>query len=51
MLWALIVILFVLWLIFVIGKFVVSGLIHLLLVAAIILLIVRLFTGRRTPVS
>jgi hypothetical protein len=50
MLWALIVILFVLWLVFLVGKFVVSGLIHLLLIAAIILLIVRLFTGRTTPV-
>ena len=50
MLWALIVILFVLWLIFFVGKIVVSGLIHVLLIAAIILLIVRLFTGRRTAV-
>ncbi len=49
MLWALIVILFALWVIFFIGKVVVSGLIHILLIAAIILLIVRLFTGRRTP--
>jgi hypothetical protein len=50
MLWASIAILFVLWLIFLIGKFVVSGLIHLLLVAALILLIVKLLTGRTTPV-
>ncbi len=50
MLWALIVILFALWVIFVVGKFVVSGLIHLLLIAAVILLIVRLFTGRTRPV-
>ncbi len=49
MLWALIVILFVLWLVFLIGKFVVGGLIHLLLVAAVILLIVKLLTGRTTP--
>lgn len=51
MLWALIVLLFVLWLVMVVGKFVVSGLIHLLIVAAVILLIVRLFTGRATPVA
>lgn len=49
MLWALIVILFVLWLIMFVGKIVVSGLIHILLILAIILLIVRLFTGRTTP--
>ena len=50
MLWALIVILFALWLILFVGKVVVSGLIHVLVVLAVILLIVRLFTGRRTPV-
>ncbi len=49
MLWALIVLLFVLWLVLFVGKIVVGGLIHILLIAAIILLIVRLFTGRRTP--
>jgi hypothetical protein len=50
MLWALIVILFALWLALFVGKVVVGGVIHLLLVLAVILLIVRLFTGRRTPV-
>ncbi len=50
MLWALIAILFVLWLVFFVGKIVVGGLVHILLVAAVILLIVRLFTGSRTPV-
>ncbi len=49
MLWALIVILFVLWVIFFIGKIVVTGLIHILLIASIVLLIIRLFTRRRTP--
>ncbi len=50
MLWAIVVILFVLWLILFVGKIVVGGLIHLLLVAAIIVLLIRLFTGRRvTP--
>ncbi len=51
MLWALIVILFVLWLVLFLGKIVVGGLVHLLIVAAVILLIVRLFTGRATPVA
>ncbi len=49
MLWALIVILFALWLVLFIGKIVVGGLVHLLIIAAVILLIVRLFTGRTTP--
>ncbi len=47
MLWAIVVILFVLWLVLFVGKIVVGGLIHLLLIAAIIVLIIRLFTGRR----
>ncbi len=48
MLWALIVILFALWLILFVGKVVVGGLVHLLLVLAVIVLIIRLFTGTRT---
>ncbi len=51
MLWALVVILFVLWLVLFVGKVVVGGLVHLLLIAAVILFIVRLFTGRTTPVA
>lgn len=46
MLWAIAIILFVLWLI---GAFVVNvagGFIHILLVAAIIVIIYRLLTGR-----
>ncbi len=46
MLWALVVVLFVLWLVLFVGKVVVGGLVHLLLVAAVIVFIVRLFTGR-----
>ena len=46
MLWTLIVILVVLWVIGLALK-VTTGLIHLLIIAAIILFIVRLFTGRR----
>lgn len=47
MLWTIAVILFILWLL---GFFVVhigGGLIHLLLVIAVIVIIVRLITGRR----
>jgi hypothetical protein len=50
MLWALVVILFVLWLVLFVGKVVVGGLVHLLLIAAVIVFIVRLFTGRSTVV-
>ncbi len=50
MLWALVVILFVLWLVLFVGKVVVGGLVHLLLIAAVILFVVRLFTGRSTVV-
>lgn len=46
MLWTLIVILVVLWVVGLALK-VTTGLIHLLIVAAIILFIVRLFLGRR----
>ena len=46
MLWTLIVILFVLWILGLSLK-IAGGLIHVLLVIAVILLLVRLFTGRR----
>lgn len=46
MLWTLIVILIVLWVIGLALK-VTTGLIHLLLVLALILFVIRLFTGRR----
>ena len=50
MLWTLAVILFILWILG-FGVFhVAGGLIHLLLVIAVILLIVRLATGRRPVV-
>jgi hypothetical protein len=47
-LWTLIVALFVLWLILFLGKIVMAGLIHLLLIGAVILIIVRLVFGRKT---
>ena len=46
MLWALIVILFVLWLLGLVGN-VAGGFIHLLLVLAVIVLIAQFLTGRR----
>ncbi len=47
MLWTIVVILFVLWLLGVVTNFVVGGLIHLLLVIAVVIVLYRLFTGRR----
>jgi Flp pilus assembly protein TadB len=47
MLWTIIVILLVLWLLGVITKFTVGGLLHLLLVIALVILIINLITGRR----
>jgi hypothetical protein len=50
MLWTLAVVLFVLWLLGAFAFHVGGGLIHLLLVIAVIVLLVQLFTGRRTTV-
>jgi hypothetical protein len=50
MLWTLIVILAILWLLGVITSFTAGGLIHLLLVIALIVLVYNLLTGRRTEV-
>ena len=47
MLWTLAVILFVLWLLGFAVFHVAGGLIHLLLVIAVIVIVVRLLTGRR----
>jgi hypothetical protein len=47
MLWAIIVILFVLWLLGLIGN-IAGGFIHLLLVLAIVVFIAQLLTGRRS---
>jgi hypothetical protein len=49
MLWSLIVLLFILWLIAFVAKVTIGGLIHLLLVVAVVLLVFRLLTGRRAP--
>lgn len=47
MLWTLICILLVLWLVGVLTSFTVGGLIHILLVVALVVLVVRLLQGRR----
>lgn len=50
MLWTLIVILAILWFLGVITSFTAGGLIHLLLVIALIVLVYNLLTRRRTAV-
>jgi hypothetical protein len=47
MLWTIFVILLVLWLLGVVTSYTLGGLIHLLLVVALVILIVQLVTGRR----
>lgn len=48
MLWTIAVILVVLWLLGMISSFTMGGLIHILLVVAIIIVVVNLLTGRKT---
>ncbi len=45
--WLIIAILLVLWLLGLITKYTLGGFLHILLIIAIILLIIRLVTGRR----
>jgi hypothetical protein len=45
--WMIIAILLILWVLGLITKYTLGGLLHILLVVAIILLIIRLVTGRR----
>jgi uncharacterized membrane protein YtjA (UPF0391 family) len=47
MLWTILVILLVLWLLGVVTAHTMGGLVHLLLVVAVIILVVRLVSGRR----
>jgi hypothetical protein len=47
MLWTIFVILLVLWLLGFVGSYTMGGLIHLLLVLAVIVLIFQLLSGRR----
>jgi hypothetical protein len=48
MLWTIFVVLLVLWLVGLITSYTLGGFIHLLLVAAIVVLILQLVSGRRT---
>jgi len=50
MLWTIFVILLVLWLLGFVGSYAMGGLIHLLLVLAVIVLIFQLLSGRRRAV-
>ncbi len=47
MLWTIFVILLVLWLLGLVGGYVLGGFIHLLLVIALVVLIIQLVSGRR----
>jgi hypothetical protein len=46
MLWTIFVILLVLWLLGVVSGYTISGFIHILLVAAVVILLIRLIQGR-----
>lgn len=48
MLWTIFVILLVLWLVGLVSSYTLGGFIHLLLVAAVIVLILQLISGRRS---
>ncbi len=50
MLWTIFVILLVLWLLGLVSSYTLGGFIHLLLVAAVIVLILQLISGRRPVV-
>ncbi len=47
MLWTIFVILVVLWLLGMVSSYTMGGLIHLLLVVAVVILLIRLLSGRR----
>ena len=47
MLWTIVVVLLILWLLGLVSSYTMGGLIHILLVVALIMLVVRLFQGRR----
>ena len=47
MLWTIFVVLLVLWLLGLVGGYVLGGFIHLLLVIALVVLIIQLVSGRR----
>ncbi|MFN7948934.1 MAG: lmo0937 family membrane protein [Blastocatellia bacterium] len=47
MLWTIFVILLVLWLLGMVSSYTLGGFIHILLVVALVMLIINLFSGRR----
>jgi hypothetical protein len=47
MLWTLVVILFVLWALGMVTSYTAGGLIHILLVVALVVMVIRLIQGRR----
>jgi hypothetical protein len=47
MLYTLVVVLIILWLLGLVSSYTMGGLIHLLLVVALVVLVLRLFSGRR----
>lgn len=47
MLWTILAILLILWLLGMVSSYTIGGLIHILLVIAVIVLVYRLVTGRR----
>ncbi|MDQ6630457.1 MAG: lmo0937 family membrane protein [Verrucomicrobiota bacterium] len=49
MLWTLCVVLIILWLLGVVTSYTMGGLIHILLVVAIVVLLVRIISGNRAP--
>jgi hypothetical protein len=49
MLWTIFVILLVLWLLGLVSSYTLGGFIHLLLVIAVVVLVIQLLQGRRTP--
>lgn len=50
MLWTIFVILLVLWLLGIVSSYTLGGYIHLLLVIAVVVLLIRLISGRRPVV-
>jgi hypothetical protein len=47
MLWTIVAILLILWLVGLVGSYTFGGLIHVLLVLAVVIIVLQLFTGRR----
>jgi hypothetical protein len=48
MLWTIFVILLVLWLLGLVSSYTLGGFIHILLVVAVVILLIQLFSGRRS---